>query len=485
MSCGAKKDCFVVMPFGSKYVTEIKEQAQDPNAPPAKPEITFNLVDFDKIYREIIRPAAVAAELSCIRSDEISEAGNIQREMISRIIRADVVIVDITSQNANVFYELGIRHSFRRTTTVVIRRAGTHIPFNINGMRSVEYSDATPEDQDISRKRVTRAIKSSFQGKDVDSLIYTLFNDINVSRYAEPIMERRTEAWRIGGLSRERHVGFITGSIHNIKDVDAWVNAENTQLEMGRTHEDSVSAMIRYYGARRNSAGYVVEDVIGDALLSRKGDFWSVEPGMVISTPPGQLGPCNNVKAVLHVAALSGEPGRGYLPIRDHPGCVARALQEVDELNRNGLEQIVSVPCSNPGNRFRWFGQRNRSSPLEPRRIPVTIKSVLIPLFGTRSANAYPQDVADRLFHAAVVYFELHPDTELESIYFLASTTDDQLICESAIGSLGRANKQLFEQAAVTAPAPNTEHPRTNGKAPAALITAASLDDPNHEARRP
>jgi hypothetical protein len=452
MASNFDKECFVVMPFGTKYVTEIREQPQDPNSPPAEPKITFNVVDFDKVYREIIIPAADAAKLKCVRSDDISAAGNIQREMIARIIRADVVIVDITSQNANVFYELGIRHSFRRTTTVVVRRAGTHIPFNINGMRSVEYSDRTADEKKASIDRVTKAIRSSFEGKDVDSLIYTLFNDINVSRYSEPIMERRKKTWRIEGLGLERNIGYITGSIHNIKDIDAWVNAENTQLEMGRSHEDSVSAMIRYYGARRNSAGYIEDDLIGDALDSRKGDFWSVEPGMVISTPPGELGSCNNVKAILHVAALHGEPGRGYLPIRDHSGCVTRALKEVDALNRDGLEPMI--PTSG-GNRRRrsWF----RFGQVRPRRVAVSIKSVLIPLFGTRSANVYPQDVADRLFRAAVVFFESHPDTALESIYFLASTSDDELICDSAIGSLKRANKMLKE--------PDTSPPPTQAGA--------------------
>ena len=190
MSNAINKDCFVVMPFGIKYVTEIRENPQPaaPDAPPSEPLIKTTAVDFDTIYHTIIKPAVADAKLMCTRSDELSQAGNIQREMISRIIKADVVIVDITSQNANVFYELGIRHSFRRTTTVVIHRAGTHIPFNINGMRSVEYNERSEAEQQASRQRITKAIQTSFQGKDVDSLIYTLFSDITVSRYAEPII---------------------------------------------------------------------------------------------------------------------------------------------------------------------------------------------------------------------------------------------------------------------------------------------------------
>lgn len=451
MTAVLKTDCFVVMPFGMKWVTEVRQspQSSEPNAQPKEPSITTTLVDFDMVYNDIIKPAAQDAHLLCTRSDEIAQAGNIQREMIARIIKADVVIVDITSQNANVFYELGIRHSFRRTTTVVVHRAGTHIPFNINGMRSVEYSDRSETEKAASRARIRKAIETSFEGKDVDSLVYTLFTDIKVSRYSEQIMERVQESWRLTEFSKPREIGYITGNIVNIQNIDAWVNAENTQMEMGRLHEDSVSAMIRYYGARRNSAGYIVEDVISSALEYGKGDFWSVEPGMVIATPPGQLGPTNNVKAILHVAALQGEPGRGYLPVRDHPGCVTRALLEVERLNTDGLVLVEPPRPQRPAARKPgWFGlrsaKRNSASLLSTATAPkAAIKSVLIPLFGTRSANLFPQDVADRLFRAAVVFFEMHPETALERIFFLASTTEDKLICDAAIGSLLRAGKHL------------------------------------------
>ena len=129
----ARRKCFVAMPFGTK-----------------------DSIDFDAVFRDLIRPAVEcelgkypefkdALGLECIRADNWNISGSVHREMIQHIVNSDVMIVDITTNNANVFYELGIRHSFRQYTTVLIRKEGERIPFNIAGMRVVDYAFETPE----------------------------------------------------------------------------------------------------------------------------------------------------------------------------------------------------------------------------------------------------------------------------------------------------------------------------------------------------
>lgn len=76
------------MPFGIKQM----------------PYGTKETINFDAVYRKIIKPTATQIGLQCTRSDEVSEAGLIQKDMIDRIIKSDVVIVDITTVNPNVFY---------------------------------------------------------------------------------------------------------------------------------------------------------------------------------------------------------------------------------------------------------------------------------------------------------------------------------------------------------------------------------------------
>ncbi len=87
-------------------------------------------LDFERVHDELIGPALKAANLSGTTTGEIVEAGNIREDMFSLILEADLVVCDITIHNANVFYELGIRHALRKKHTILIkgeptRRRGT------------------------------------------------------------------------------------------------------------------------------------------------------------------------------------------------------------------------------------------------------------------------------------------------------------------------------------------------------------------------
>src|SRR5262245_55304912 len=94
--------CFVLMPFGRKH-----------NA-------AGEVVDFDAVYATVIKPAIVAARLAPIRADEEQAGGVIHKPMFERLILCDYAVADLTSPNANVFYELGIRHAVRPRSTVMM-----------------------------------------------------------------------------------------------------------------------------------------------------------------------------------------------------------------------------------------------------------------------------------------------------------------------------------------------------------------------------
>ncbi|MGO4870226.1 MAG: DUF4071 domain-containing protein, partial [Roseiarcus sp.] len=83
--------CFVIMPFGRK------------------PDASGRMVDFDRIYAEVIAPAVEAAGLDGIRADEEQGAGFIHKLMYERILLSEYAIADLTLLNANVYYELGDR----------------------------------------------------------------------------------------------------------------------------------------------------------------------------------------------------------------------------------------------------------------------------------------------------------------------------------------------------------------------------------------
>src|SRR5206468_1880150 len=114
--------CFVDMPFGQK--------------PDLKSGV---VVDFDQIYNEAIKPAIEESGLEALRGDEERTGGIIHGAMFARLLLAEFVVADLTLANANVFYELGIRHTAKPFTTVPIFANISPIPFDVAPVRAVSY----------------------------------------------------------------------------------------------------------------------------------------------------------------------------------------------------------------------------------------------------------------------------------------------------------------------------------------------------------
>ena len=133
---------FVIRPFGIK-----KDSAGVP-------------VDFDFVHSALIGPALKNAGLVGSTTGEIIDAGNIREDMFALIVEADLIICDISFHNANVFYELGIRHALRKKRTVLLK--GNPVvdptPFDILTDRYVPYKMNDPA---AARADLTAAIKAT------------------------------------------------------------------------------------------------------------------------------------------------------------------------------------------------------------------------------------------------------------------------------------------------------------------------------------
>jgi hypothetical protein len=144
---------FIVRPFGSK-----------------------NGIDFDKVERDLVRPAMEAAGLSGGSTGEFLQQGNIRTDMFEQLLIADVVIADISIHNANVFYELGIRHALRDKRTFLIKSKQTDadevdVPFDLKTDRYLVYDAAHPSQAvDV----LSAALKLTLDSQNPDSPIYQL-----------------------------------------------------------------------------------------------------------------------------------------------------------------------------------------------------------------------------------------------------------------------------------------------------------------------
>ena len=216
----AKPLCFVLMPFGKK-----------PGAGGA-------VIDFDAVYHDLIKPAVEAADLMPLRADEEQAGGIIHKPMFERLILCDYAVADLTTANANVFYELGVRHAVKPATTVLLFAAdGTRLPFDLAPLRTLRYQlgpDGRPADaagEGESLKKLLAAVKKG----DVDSPVYQLvegFPDIqhiktDVFReqveYSARIKDQLAAARRLKGDARIAAIRAIEQGLGPLDRAEAGV----------------------------------------------------------------------------------------------------------------------------------------------------------------------------------------------------------------------------------------------------------------------
>ncbi|MBB3221011.1 tetratricopeptide repeat-containing protein [Pseudoduganella umbonata] len=118
---------FVIRPFGTKE------------------GIDFERVDTDLIQGALALLRARGRPVSGGGTGLISQQGNIRDDMFRLIALSDLVIADVSIHNANVFYELGMRHALRRGHTFLIRaQSEVPYPFDLQTDRYFIYDAADP-----------------------------------------------------------------------------------------------------------------------------------------------------------------------------------------------------------------------------------------------------------------------------------------------------------------------------------------------------
>ena len=130
---------FVVMPFG-------KKSGRD-----------GQIIDFNCIYQDLIKPALITAGFEPFRADEESVSGDILTDMFQELLLADLVVADLSIDNANAFYELGVRHALRKRGVVHIQSGRAYMPFDVFNVRTIPYH--TAEDGKPDREYLEKDIE--------------------------------------------------------------------------------------------------------------------------------------------------------------------------------------------------------------------------------------------------------------------------------------------------------------------------------------
>lgn len=206
--------CFVLMPFGKK------------------PDSAGITIDFDAVYRELIAPAIDSAELQPIRADEELTGGIIHKAMFERLMLCEYAVGDLTTANANVFYELGVRHAVRPWSTVLIFAEGSRLPFDVAYLRAVPYrltSDGRPTDIETIKTGLAQRLVEA-KNAAIDSPLYTfeLIKNVPMIEHAKTDVFREQVQYSINmkqrlGEARKKGLAELTkieqelGEIKNIE----------------------------------------------------------------------------------------------------------------------------------------------------------------------------------------------------------------------------------------------------------------------------
>ena len=136
-----------------------------------RPFGTKNGIDFDRVEKDLIRPAMDKVGLTGGTTGEFIEQGNIRTDMFEQLLIADLVIADISIHNANTFYELGIRHAFRDKRTFMIKSKGDDVPFDLKTDRYLPYDAAHPA---AAVDALANALRATLDSQKADSPVYQL-----------------------------------------------------------------------------------------------------------------------------------------------------------------------------------------------------------------------------------------------------------------------------------------------------------------------
>jgi len=115
---------------------------------------------FNEYYSKIYSIAIREANLEPIRADDIYTPGTIVNDIWDAIQKSQIILADLTNQNANVFYELGLAHASSKPV-ILISETIEDIPFDLRALRIILYDKNVPDWGTILKDNIVRTIKET------------------------------------------------------------------------------------------------------------------------------------------------------------------------------------------------------------------------------------------------------------------------------------------------------------------------------------
>jgi len=268
-----------------------------------KADSAGSIINFDSIYADLIAPAIEEAGMDAVRADEEMTGGIIHKPMYERLILCEYAVADLTTANANVFYELGLRHAVRRHSTVMIFADSGRLPFDVAPLRALPYkltAGGTIEDATAAKTALIERLRAAYDSVTsdpkgaTDSPLYQLVEDYpdvdhtktdvfrDRVRYSSEMKQRLKSARKAGvdalraiekelGNLKDQESGIIIDLFLSYRSVKAWDEMIALTDKMSRPLAATVMVQEQLgFALNRAGRGEEAEQVLLDLLDQHK-----------------------------------------------------------------------------------------------------------------------------------------------------------------------------------------------------------------------
>jgi len=116
---------------------------------------------FDKRYESVLVPAIEAAGIEAYRVDQDPSVSIPIQDIENGIRKSEICLADITTDNPNVWFELGFALAIPREVVLVCsEERTTHYPFDVQHRSIVKYKTGAPQDFDELQHKITKRIQA-------------------------------------------------------------------------------------------------------------------------------------------------------------------------------------------------------------------------------------------------------------------------------------------------------------------------------------
>jgi hypothetical protein len=234
----------------------------------------------DLVIKHIIEKA-LGDKYHVQTADDIKQPGTVTVQIIEQLLEAPLVVADLSDFNANVYYELAIRHAVKKPVVHLITK-GQKAPFDVSQMRYVPYEITDLDSVEAAWQELRQHVESGDPGAP----------PLTPIQFTQFVLETQT------GQSANQNTGII-------------VNAVATAMSNISEELKSIKQLIER----------------GSKPAPGKSWLWTNDSGDAV--PLSSLG---SLGGLASLAGLASEQGT-------FAGAVTNALQEIGRENAEALKK--------------------------------------------------------------------------------------------------------------------------------------------------